>query len=183
MVYRRVMADSAFLADDRMRALIAQWQRDLGAVRRLAAKTLQAYTGAVAQFLGFIALHTGGAVSVATLGDLRVADFRAFLAARREEGAGNRTLGRELSAIKSLFAFLEREGTVTTEALNLVRTPKAKKSLPKPLTIAEAKATIATAEDMEHRPWVAARDTAVLALCYGAGLRISEALSLTRADF
>jgi integrase/recombinase XerC len=177
------MADSAFLADDQMRTLVAQWQRDLGAVRRLAAKTLEAYSRDVGQFLSFIALHTGGPATTTTLGDLRVADFRAFLAARRDEGAGNRTLGRALSAIKSLFAFLEREGAVTTEALNLVRTPKAKKSLPKPLTIAEAKATIANTDEMEDRPWVAARDTAVLALCYGAGLRISEALSLTRADF
>ena len=41
----------------------------------------------------------------------------------------------------------------------------------------EAKATIATTDEMEDTPWIAARDMAVLSLCYGAGLRISEALA------
>ena len=71
---------------------------------------------------------------------------------------------------------------MSTEALNVVRTPKLPKSLPKALTVLEAKATIATTDELEERPWVAARDMAVLSLCYGAGLRISEALALTRAD-
>jgi integrase/recombinase XerC len=169
-------------ADSSVLAHLAAWQRDLGAVRRLAAKTLEAYGRDLGQFLTFLAVHTGGPVSVATLSGLRAADFRAFLASRREDGAGNRTLGRGLSAIKSFLRYLEREGAVSSEALNIVRTPKAGKSLPKPLTVAEAKASLATTADIEDRPWIAARDTAVLALCYGAGLRISEALALTRAD-
>jgi integrase/recombinase XerC len=53
---------------------------------------------------------------------------------------------------------------------------------PKPLTVEEARGSLAATSDLEARPWVAARDTAVLALCYGAGLRISEALSLTADD-
>ena len=71
---------------------------------------------------------------------------------------------------------------MSTEALNVVRTPKLPKSLPKALTVREAKATITTTDELEERPWIAARDMAVLSLCYGAGLRISEALALTRAD-
>jgi integrase/recombinase XerC len=113
---------------------------------------------------------------------MRGADVRAFMASRREDGVEPRSLARGLSAIKSFFRYLEREGVLTTEALNIVRTPKAKKSLPKALTVLEAKATIATTDELEDRPWVAARDMAVLSLCYGAGLRISEALSLSRAD-
>ncbi len=70
---------------------------------------------------------------------------------------------------------------LTTEALNVIRTPKQPRSLPKALTVIEAKAAITTTAEMEDRPWIAARDMAVLALCYGAGLRISEALALTPA--
>jgi integrase/recombinase XerC len=124
----------------------------------------------------------GGAVSLASLRDMRGADVRAFMASRRDEGVEPRSLARGLSAIKSFFRYLEREGVLATEALNIVRTPKAKKSLPKALTVLEAKATIAMTDELEDRPWVAARDMAVLSLCYGAGLRISEALSLSRAD-
>ncbi len=176
------MTDRAFLADPEITAHIAAWRRDLGAVRRLAAKTLEAYERDLAQFLGFLGPHSGGPVTLAVLRDMRGADVRAFLASRREEGIEPRSLARSLSAIKSFFRFLEREGVLSTEALNIVRTPRAKKSLPRALTVLEAKGAIDAVDALEERPWVAARDMAVLALCYGAGLRISEALSLCRAD-
>lgn len=176
------MTDTAFAADDEIQRLVAGWQRDLGSVRRLADKTLEAYGRDLAQFLGFLSAHTGGAVSVATLRDLRAADIRAFMARRREDDLSSRSLARALSAIKSFFRFLEREGVAASEALNVVRAPRQPKSLPKALTVGEAKATIATTAELEDTPWVAARDIAVLSLCYGAGLRISEALALTGAD-
>ncbi|WP_193337843.1 tyrosine recombinase XerC [Devosia beringensis] len=176
------MVDSAFATDDVIRARIHAWQRELGAVRRLADNTLEAYGRDLDQFLQFLAGHTGGPVSLKTLKDLRGADVRAFMAQRRSESLGSRSLARVLSALKSFFRFLEREGVMATEALNVIRTPKLPRSLPKALTVIEARDTISTTKEMEDRPWVAARDMAVLSLCYGAGLRIAEALSLTRAD-
>jgi len=176
------MVDLAYAADDAIKRQIAGWQRDLGAVRRLAPNTLEAYTRDLAQFLNFLSSHTGGPVTVAALKDLRPADIRAFLASRRGENLTSRSLARSLSAQKSFFRYLEREGVLATEAFNVVRTPKLPKSLPRALTVAEAKTAISTTAEMEETPWVAARDIAVLSLCYGAGLRISEALSLSRAD-
>lgn len=176
------MVDTAFATDEFVRAQIVAWQRELGAVRRLADKTLEAYSRDLDQFFRFLAGHAGGPVCLKTLEELRGADIRAFMAQRRNETLGSRSLARVLSALKSFFRFLEREGILTTEALNIIRTPKLGKSLPKALTVDEARNTIATTGEMEERPWVAARDMAVLSLCYGAGLRISEALALTRAD-
>lgn len=176
------MSSTAFLVDSDIDTALALWQRDIGAVRRLAANTLAAYDSDVRQFLAFLAGHAGGAVGLSTLRELRAADIRAFMAARRQDEIGARTLARELSAIKSFFRFLEREGRVSTEAFNVIRAPKQPRSLPKALTVSEAKATIAATAEMEERPWVAARDMAVLSLCYGSGLRIAEALALTRAD-
>jgi len=176
------MVDSAFATDEFIRAQITAWQRELGSVRRLADNTLEAYSRDVDQFFQFLAGHTGGPVSLATLRDLRGGDIRAFMARRRNETLGSRSLARVLSALKSFFRFLEREGVLASEALNVIRTPKLPKSLPKALTVIEARNTISTTEEMEDCPWVAARDMAVLSLCYGAGLRISEALAVTRAD-
>lgn len=172
----------AMHTDAGLQAQIANWQRELGAVRRLAPKTLEAYLGDVGQFVRFLSAHMGGEVSLEMLRGLRAADVRAFLAARRNDGLGSRSLARELSAIKSFFSFLEREAVLATEALNTIRTPKQTRSLPKALTVLEAKAAIRTTDEIEEKPWVAARDMAVISLCYGAGLRISEALAVTRAD-
>ena len=176
------MTSTAFLVDAEIERMIGQWQRDMSAVRRLAANTLEAYGRDLSQFLNFMAVHTGGPVSLQALAEMRGADIRAFMAARRQEDVSSRSLARALSAIKSFFRFLEREGALSTEAFNVVRAPKQPKSVPKALTVSEAKATLTTTGEMEDRPWVAARDIAVLSLCYGAGLRISEALALTRAD-
>src|SRR5262249_5947456 len=67
-------------------------------------------------------------------------------------------------------------------ALAAVRTPKIAKTLPKPLALADAKRIPETElrAGEEREPWILARAAAVLALLYGSGLRISEALGLTR---
>lgn len=176
------MVDSAFATDDFIRNQLALWRRELASIRRVADKTLEAYSRDVDQFLSFLASHAGGTVSLQTLKDLRGADIRAFMAQRRAESLGSRSLARVLSALKSFFRFLEREGVVASNALDVIRTPKIPKSLPKALTVSEARGTISASNDKDEEPWIAARDMAVLSLCYGAGLRISEALAVTGSD-
>jgi integrase/recombinase XerC len=175
------MTDTAFATDDFVRSRIADWLRDLGSVKRLAPRTIEAYARDLSQFMSFLAGHTGGPVTLRSLKDMRGADIRAFMARRRSEGLGSRSLARVLSALKSFFGFLEREGTLAIEALNVIRTPKIGRSLPKALTIVEARNAVRSVDELEDQPWIAARDMAVICLCYGAGLRISEALALTRA--
>jgi integrase/recombinase XerC len=86
--------------------------------------------------------------------------------------------------MRSFARFLERTGKGEVGALSAVRAPKVAKTLPKPLTIAAAKriADVDLRAGEEREPWVLARDSAVLALLYGSGLRISEALGLKRKD-
>ena len=165
-------------------AAIGHWLAHLGAERRMSLKTLEAYRRDVAQLMDFLTEHLGGAPSLAQLAELVPADLRAFLAARRSGGIGSRSLMRSLAGIRSFVRFLERSGKGTLPAINAVRAPKVARSLPKPLTIAAAKrVTDADMRDGEERaPWILARDAAVLALLYGSGLRVSEALGLTRGD-
>jgi integrase/recombinase XerC len=89
---------------------------------------------------------------------------------------------RTLAGARSFARFLERNGQGKVGALAAVRAPKVGKTLPKPLAIASAKRMIDTdlRAGEEREPWILARDAAVLALLYGSGLRISEALGLTR---
>jgi len=161
------------------------WTRHLGAERRMSPKTLEAYRRDVLQFLAFLADHLGGAPSLHALATLSPADVRAFLAARRSAGIGSRSLMRTLAGIRAFARFLERNGKGKVGALAAVRSPKIAKTLPRPLPVAAAKRiTDPKLRAGEARaPWIIARDAAVLALLYGCGLRISEALGLTRADF
>src|SRR5580700_2758758 len=165
-------------------AEIESWLSHLGAERRLSPKTLEAYRRDVLQFLSFLAEHLGGAPSLKELAALTPADVRAFMAARRAVNIGSRSLMRSLAGLRAFARFLERRGLGKVGALAAVRAPKIGKTLPRPLTIAGAKGVadpgIAAGDGRE--PWIHARDAAVLALLYGCGLRISEALGLKRAD-
>jgi integrase/recombinase XerC len=165
-------------------AEIGRWLRFLGAEKRMSPKTLEAYGRDVGQFLGFLAEHLGAAPSLKRLAKLTPADVRAFMAARRSEGLSSRSLMRVLAGARSFARFLERDGKGKVGALSAVRAPKIGKTLPKPLTIATAKRISDTdlRAGEEREPWIIARDAAVLALLYGSGLRISEALWLKRND-
>ena len=145
-------------------------------------KTVEAYGRDVRQFLAFLAEHFGEQPTLKALAAIEPRDVRAFMASRRSDGIGSRSLMRVLAGIRSFARYLERNGKGRVGALAAVRTPKIPKTLPKPLTAASAKrltdADLRAGEERE--PWVLARDAAVLALLYGSGLRISEALGLTR---
>jgi len=165
-------------------AEISRWLGYLGAEKRMSPKTLEAYARDVGQFLDFLAGHLGGAPSLKQLAKLTPADVRAFMAARRSHGLSSRSLMRVLAGARSFARFLERNGKGKVGALAAVRAPKIGKTLPKPLAITAAKRISDTdlRAGEEREPWIIARDAAVLALLYGSGLRISEALSLKRKD-
>jgi len=161
---------------------ISRWLGFLGNERRMSPKTLEAYGRDVRQFLGFLAEHLGGAPTLKQLAKLTPTDVRAFMAARRSGGAGNRSLMRGLAGARSFARFLEREGMGKVGALAAMRTPKLPRSLPKPLAIKDARRMTDTElrQGETRERWIIVRDAAVLGMLYGSGLRIAEALSLKR---
>ncbi|MGA7488432.1 MAG: tyrosine recombinase XerC [Xanthobacteraceae bacterium] len=177
-------AGHAFAAPDVAREL-AQWLVYLSAERRMSPKTVEAYARDVRQFLAFLSGHLAGRLTLSALSRLKPLDVRAFMAARRSDGVSSRSLMRTLAGARSFARFLERGGKGKVGALAAVRTPKLAKTLPKPLSVASAKRVTeaATRAGEERASWILARDAAVLALLYGCGLRISEALGLKHRDF
>jgi integrase/recombinase XerC len=177
------VADLPLTAPD-VAAEVGHWLSHLGAERRMSAKTVDAYQRDVRQFLDFLAMHCGGRVTLVGLRDVTTPDVRAFMAYRRSQGAGGRSLMRSLAGVRSFARFLERQGNGRLGALAAVRAPKTPRTLPKPLAIAPARrlSDVGLRAGEERAPWVLARDAAVLALLYGSGLRISEALGLKVKD-
>jgi integrase/recombinase XerC len=164
-------------------AAAAGWLAHLAHERRLSARTLEAYGRDARQFLAFLQERFGAPPGIADFTDCAPADLRAFLAHRRADGVDARSLQRAISALRSLARHIARETGQAAAALGALRAPKAARRLPRPLSAPDARAVTTTAprEGEAREPWVLARDAAVLALCYGAGLRISEALSIRRA--
>ena len=175
--------DSGPIASD-LTAEMQRWLSHLGSERRLSPKTLEAYERDLRQCLAFLSEHLGKRISLGVFSKLTPADVRAFMAMRRGDGVASRSLMRALAGLRSFAKFLEREGRGRVGALAAVRAPKIGKTLPKPLQIESARrvadADLRAGENRE--PWVLARDAAVMALLYGSGLRISEALGLKRRD-
>jgi integrase/recombinase XerC len=171
-------------ADDHLALEMARWLAHLRSERRLSPKTLEAYARDLRQFLAFLCEHWGARVTLSRFAALEASDVRAFMAMRRASDIGGRSLMRALAGLRSFGRFLEREGRGKVGALSAIRAPKVRKSLPKPVPIVAAK-RLADADERagETRdPWIWARDAAVMALLYGSGLRISEALGLRRRD-
>ncbi|MBV8836162.1 MAG: site-specific integrase, partial [Alphaproteobacteria bacterium] len=176
------MSEDLHFASADVAAQLSRWLTHLSAERRMSPKTAEAYERDARQFLAFLAEHLGEQVTLKSLAAIAPRDVRAFMASRRADGIGSRSLMRSLAGVRSFARYLERNGKGRVGALAAVRAPKVPKTLPKPLSANSAK-RLADADlraGEEREPWVLARDAAVLALLYGSGLRISEALGLTR---
>lgn len=158
----------------------AGWLEYLTHERDCSPATLASYERDLRQFAAFLKQDLGHAPCLADLAGIDAKQVRRFLAARRREGAGSRSLSRSLSALRTFYRWLETTGRAANRALSQVAMPRIPHSLPKPLTVAKAKDLVepAGADD----DWISARDVAVLLLLYGAGLRISEALGIARRD-
>ncbi|MGI9353975.1 MAG: tyrosine recombinase XerC [Rhizobiaceae bacterium] len=158
------------------------WLRHLHAERRVAEKTLEAYERDLRQFCIFLTGYAGRPAKLSDFADLKSMQLRGFLAQRRGSGNGARTLARGLAGIRSFVRHLEKEGQASGAGLTAMRAPKQPATLPKPIGAPDALRLTKVAEQLQEEPWVAARDAALMALLYGCGLRISEALGLKLAD-
>lgn len=157
------------------------WLSALAHERRASPHTLRAYGDDCSRFIGFLRGHFGSAINEKTLAKLKPADIRAFITVRRKEGLGARGVQRALAGVRSFYRYLARENVLDNAAARAVRSPRAPRTLPRPLSEADAKHTLEEAGENDVE-WLAARDTALLTLLYGVGLRISEALNLKRGD-
>ena len=157
--------------------MLEEWHSHLSQSRRRSPHTVRAYVASAGRLLEQL-----GEADWPALARLEGPALRAQLARRRAEGIGNASAARELSALKAFIAFARDRAGITDGGAPRLRGPRLKKGLPRPVTPDEALNIAETVKDSAATGWIGARDSAVLLLLYGAGLRIAEALSLKGGD-
>ena len=167
---------------EKVRQSIQKWQEYLVSERRLSLLTAESYLEDLKEFFTFLFDYLGKEVDLKDLENLKITDFRAFLAWRAEQKISKSSIARGVSALKNLFRFLMRENLLENKAIMAVRSARPNKILPHPLSAEQAQKFLKIAHSMPKEAWQGERDVALFTLMYGAGLRIAEALSLNIKD-
>lgn len=157
--------------------LLEAWGAHLANARRRSPHTVRAYLSAANRLL-----ESTGAESWQDVAKMNAANLRLQLAQRRNDGLGNVSTARELSALKGFIAFAREQSGEDDTSPPRLRGPRVKKGLPRPVTPDDATNMADMVDALASEGWIGARDRAVLLLMYGAGLRIAEALSLKASD-
>ena len=158
------------------REVIVTWDSWLENQRRLSSNTRIAYLHDVKVFLAFLSKHLGQRINLIDLENITLTDFRSFITEIQIEGLSKSSTGRTISSVRNFFHYLHRQLAITNNHVDQIKSPKTNHSLPKALTVSDAKESLELSQTLSKTAWVGARDSAVLHLLYGCGLRISEVL-------
>ena len=181
MKFQADPADLLPLAADLHDAL-AKWSDWLAHERRASKHTLAAYQFDLSSLFRFLNAYRGQQIHLAMLAELKLTDFRAWLAACAAENQQAASRARALAGVRNFFHWLDRTGQLHNPAIGLLKTPKTARRLPRPVSESSAQDIVALAKNVPEDAWVGLRDEALFTLLYGAGLRLGEALSLRHAD-
>ena len=155
-----------------MQGWIDRFQQFLAVERNLSSHTCAAYRRDLDEFHAFLATHGGAESTVLTRIDHLL--LRRYLAELHKRNQRT-SIARKLSALRTFFRYLVREGVLPGNPAEAVATPKRNRYLPKTLSVDEATALM----DRGHGPTLLAlRDRAILELLYSSGLRVSELTGL-----
>lgn len=160
--------------------LLSKWLDWLMDAKKVSSHTLAAYESDIHNFVSFQKEHLGRSLAINDLIDLKVQDFRAWLAHRVSQKYDYRSTARALSVVRSFYRFLAKQNYPVNTGLSSIRAPRVKLGLPRPLSVTEAKDLIQNIDLQSQEAWIGLRDRALFTLLYACGLRLGEALMLTR---
>lgn len=164
--------------DTTMQTITDKWIHHLSIIKRFSNHTTNSYSHDISQFLSFMANHLNINITTELFSQLSPQDIRAWLADRHQRNYSSRSTARALSALRSFCKFCSKYHDINLESLSAIKSPRVKKTLPRPLTIEQSIQLVNNIELMADDTWIGQRNKAFFMLLYGTGLRISEALSL-----
>ena len=170
-----------------------KWASYLKDIKGHSENTYRSYCFDVCDFLIFFKFYNGNSVSLSNLKDLNLQTFRAWLADLSEnrkykniykKPLSARSRRRAISSIKNFFKYSSLNNDlykVAYSEVQLLKNPKIPRSLPKPIAEGDIGLLIEELKKISKKSWVQKRNIALLYLLYGCGLRINEALSITKS--
>ncbi|WP_395477095.1 tyrosine recombinase XerC [Rickettsia endosymbiont of Pantilius tunicatus] len=168
------------MLDTQTQELIIKWQKYLGLQKNYSNHTMISYNNDLKHFLEFMNYYNS---DIVTMDYIKVADIRlmrSWLAKRKCDNFVTSSIARGLSAIKNFYKFLEKTSDIHNHVVFSIKSPKKSKLLPKTLSEEEVNISLDHIEEYGNSQWIEVRNKALLVLIYASGLRISEALSITK---
>jgi integrase/recombinase XerC len=159
-------------------SFVAKWLDYIGSLNNLAENTKIAYGSDVKQFFKFLEARSESFGNLIEPKSLTTSDMRAWFSTERKKGTTSRSLARKLSAVKHFFEWFSERESFDASVILSTKAIKFQKKLPRPITKNSATNLLSIVKDFSDLNWVSARDTAIITLLYGCGLRISEALTI-----
>jgi integrase/recombinase XerC len=159
---------------------VAAFLEHLEKERQVSPHTLSAYRRDLQAFVGFLDRHYDGPW---TFGLVDRVGIRSFLGELDRRGLSKRSAARALSAVRSLYRYLQTQDGLEAGAVRSARSPKLPRRLPGHLDLERTERLFQAAELRASQGEPAAlRDLAVLELFYSSGLRLAELTGLNLAD-
>ena len=158
------------------------WINHLTNIKKLSQNSVISYKNDLSKFFIFFQDYIEKNIGLKEIENIEISEFRSFLTHRRNSEISSNSIARNISALKSFFRFLIKNNKIKESSVFNLKSPKLKKSLPRPINVDLAIQVIKQAEEIEDEKWIGLRNKAILLLLYGCGLRISEALSLNHDD-
>ena len=167
------------ICDDDVKSLLEKFMRFIAAEKGYSAHTINSYQTDILYFLEFIFKSKAKIASKQQLENLTIYDFRSWLG-ERTSGHNNASNARALAALRSFFRFLNQNKLLQNHEIEKIKTPKLPKPIPKAVDLIDIEKILEAIPQLRKNHWEIKRDQALLTLIYGCGLRISEALSITK---
>ena len=151
--------------------LVRRYLEHVRVEKRLAERTVTLYSLDLQKLTNFAAR-----VPV-ELEQVHSSHIRRWVAQMHGGGRSGRGIALILSGWRGFYAWLGREARVSSNPVQDVRAPRAAKPLPKALSVDDA-VRLAEFDQVPDQPWLKARDSAIVELLYGSGLRVAELTGL-----
>ncbi|MEE4379615.1 MAG: tyrosine-type recombinase/integrase [Candidatus Competibacteraceae bacterium] len=170
------------LIDIHVAAALELWLAALSEEQQASEYTVRGYSQDLRAFLDYLTERSANGVSLSHLAALELEQFNDYCAHLDTAGKAPSSVARAVSALRNFFRFLAERQLANNPFIKQLPAPRVPRRVIKSLSQTEAGQVIQIVAELSDAPWIAKRDEALFALLYGSGLRLGEALALTRGQ-